>query len=82
MEDGMDKNKDTGGAAFPLKEPLTSDSEGMSLRDYLAAKSLNGMLANALYDEFLGSGDFNQVVGRYAELAYMYADAMLLERAK
>ena len=78
----MDKNKDTGGAAFPLKEPLTSDSEGMSLRDYFAAKAINGMLANALYDEFLGSGDFTKVVGRYAKLGYMYADAMMLERAK
>jgi hypothetical protein len=29
-----------GGPAFPLKEPLTSDSLGMSLRDYFAAKAI------------------------------------------
>ncbi|MBV1814487.1 hypothetical protein KTT58_17215 [Pseudomonas viridiflava] len=32
-------NKDDGGPAFPLKEPLTSDSTGMSLRDYFAANA-------------------------------------------
>ena len=32
-----------GGPAFPLKQPLTSDYLGMSLRDYFAAKALCGM---------------------------------------
>ena len=37
----------TGGPAFPLKEPLTSDSEGMTLRDYFAAKAMQGMMAQS-----------------------------------
>ena len=58
-----------GGAAFPLKEPLTSDSLGMSLRDYFAAKAMQSLVA------------LNRTaVTRTAEDAYAIADAMLAAR--
>ena len=75
----MDKNNDSQ-SAFPT--PADCNAFGMTLRDYFAAKTMNGMLSNEQYDEFLGAGDFSVVVGRYAQLAYKYADAMLQERAK
>lgn len=39
--------KDTGGLAFPLVGSLMEIQEaGMTLRDYFAAKALQGVLAN------------------------------------
>ena len=65
--------KNTGGPAFPLKEPMSNDFQGMTLRDYFAAKALQGMLAypdeEATYDNC-------------ACWAYQYADAMLEERGE
>jgi len=57
--------------AFPSSKVIlgkTFDNEGMSLRDYFAAKALQGLLANpshTLEDQ------------EYSEAAYMLADAML-----
>lgn len=64
-----------GGSAFPIPEipGVSTGSDGMSLRDYLAAMSLMGMRS------------YNGTVGpsaQYAERAYEDADAMLKERAK
>ena len=77
---------DTGGPAFPSLNAectgLDSDgferwdtdpSGGMMLRDYFAAKAMQGMYANSCDDyEFEG----------VAEAAYRTADAMLAERNK
>lgn len=74
--------KDTGGTAFPL--PLGSETvegqEGMTLRDYFAAKlmpavigSLNGPVTGEEYP-----GDFDH----YAECSYRMADAMLRARVQ
>lgn len=60
--------KHTGGPAFPLKEPLTSDSEGMTLRDYFAAKAISTLNLAAVAPEMA------------AEMAYKIADAMLKVR--
>jgi hypothetical protein len=59
--------------AFPkTNEPLTHPyQDGMDLRDYFAAKALQGLLAtndNAVID--------------IVESAYIYADAMMKEREK
>lgn len=74
-------------AAFPVVHPDGSGVQyfGMSLRDYLAAKSLQGMLANdeaiqrfrnmAMCEHF----ECDTLV---ATAAYSMADAMLAERAK
>jgi hypothetical protein len=80
--------KDDGGPAFPVlhtidgnwaKEPLP-EFRGMTLRDYFAAKAMQGMLAE-------GSGptapwfDDRGMEGVSA-WAYIVADAMLKERPK
>lgn len=55
--------------------------EGMSLRDYFAAKAMVGMLAYA-GDSLRGSHHTNNTPEGVAQMAYGYADAMLAERAK
>jgi hypothetical protein len=65
-----------GGSAFPTTEENFAHSyvgEGMSLRDYIAAKALQGLLANPSHSAF---------PEQYAQWAYEYADLMLKERAK
>lgn len=58
----------TGGPAFPYSR-LGSDSDGMTLRDYFAAKAMQ-----ALITRIPMSG------GEKAREAYIIADAMLRER--
>ena len=58
--------------AFPVVSEILGHSSGMSLRDYFAAKAMQGMLTRP------GSVDPKQD----AALAYMLADAMLVERSK
>ena len=59
--------------AFPSpRDPKTgSDDKGMSLRDYFAAKALQGMLAEP---------SLKATPQEFAERAYMVADAMLKAR--
>ena len=71
----MDWNK-AGGAAFPLKEPMTHDELGMTLRDYFAAKALPTMISMCQYAD----GEWDH--GTVAQNAYALADAMLAERAQ
>lgn len=73
-------NTNTGGAAFPqvdLKDSygmLVPDrQEGMTLRDYFAAKALAGICANTDNRAYKSQADF-------AVVAYVLADAMLKER--
>jgi len=78
-------NKQTGGPAFPTKNyqdvvPLaTGYSEGMTLRDYFAAKALQGLLANPkLSETILKHGGAH---GRWIEdSAWAFGDAMLKAR--
>ena len=69
---------ETGGPAFPRPFHETVDGNfsiaqtGMTLRDYFAAKALNGLLAA---DEECG---FKPDVA--AECAYRFADAMIAAR--
>lgn len=64
----MSKTK-TGGPAFPSQREHTA-KEGMSLRDYFAAKAMQGLMV-----------DVERPRGDYiAEMAYEVADAMLRER--
>lgn len=72
--------------AFPqvFSEPHYTN-QGMTLRDYLAAKAMQGLLSNP---EAIGimnaeSTDKDEYAcDTTARLAYEYADAMLKERAK
>ena len=67
----MSNQIDTSGPAFPLKEPLLNDSLGISVRDYFAAKALQGFIASGkIHDDAIVSE------------SYYYADCMLHERSK
>ena len=62
----------TGGPAFPHPTNSTLSWEGMTLRDYFAAKAMQGMLA-----ENGGGARSNDDL---AVIAYALADAMLKAR--
>lgn len=70
-------SKNTGGPAFPVPEYecapgiTVGAQEGMSLRDYFAAKALQGLLSGR-----------NYITEMNVQLAYEYVDAMLKEREK
>ena len=71
-------NKNTGGPAFPIKGPvMTSDEQGMTLRDYFAAKAMPVHMA-ALSTWDAGSQEAWQ--NEIARLSYTTADAMLRAR--
>ena len=63
-------NKNTGGPAFPRTQ--WPNETGMTLRDYFAAKALQGMLAEN------GGGPMRN--NTLAEFSYEIADAMLKAR--
>lgn len=69
-----------GGLAFPIYSTPESFDEhgGMTLRDYFAAKALQGMLSNPGSDS---SGTWQDAESSaVAGAAYDYADAMLKAR--
>lgn len=77
-------NKDNGGPAFPI--PLQAgqsfkghggEVDGMTLRDYFAAKALTMVSAGNEHTDMVG-WDYRH----FAEYAYRMADAMIAERAK
>lgn len=63
--------KDTGGPAFPHSR-LGSDADGMTLRDYFAAKAMEGFLV--CDTKYASDADM------IARDAYVMADAMLKAR--
>jgi hypothetical protein len=65
--------RDYGGSAFP--EPGSAQCGGMSLRDYFAAKAMQGIISTVPHLSAIDPRDA-------AEEAYSYANAMLAERAK
>ncbi|HET8695568.1 MAG TPA: hypothetical protein VFM33_12920 [Aquabacterium sp.] len=79
----MSNEQNNGGPAFPLVEPageMCSVSTGMSLRDYFAAKAMQGWIASRpkIMGETLdGSHDMAMVLSK---AAYTMADAMLEAR--
>jgi TorA maturation chaperone TorD len=73
-------NTNKGGTAFPVQSVYIEDQEtnshGMTLRDYFAAKAMQGLFAsNAPHDH-----DDAEIFAVVAEAAYKQADAMLEER--
>lgn len=60
--------------AFPHEDCIGTRVDGMTLRDYFAAKAMQGWLAS-----FAGS-DANPSPALCASLAYQMADAMLKAR--
>lgn len=76
-------DKNTGGPAFPVQSVYIEDQEtnshGMTLRDYFAAKALQGLLANPkLSNEILKHG--GAVGGWIEDSAWAFSDAMLKAR--
>lgn len=71
-------NKDNGGTAFPCNEANLGQGgayepdPGMSLRDYFAAKAMQGLVEGSAYSQ----------KAFIASWAYEIADVMLAERAK
>lgn len=68
-------NTNTGGPAFPTeyREDATQPcAEGMTLRDYFAAKAMQGFIGTTYEEEM----EFDEV----ALAAYKYSDAMLKAR--
>jgi hypothetical protein len=75
--------KDTGGPAFPFTCEKYH-SEGMTLRDYFAAKAMEGLIANNnQYRRFSAKESLCQLrtdAQEIAQAAYIIADAMLERR--
>ena len=73
----MNKEDSVGCAFPPVHDPKTHES-GMSLRDYFAAKALQGLLS----DPDTGPEDENldAFIKDAAVASYQYADAMLEAR--
>ena len=75
------RNKDTGGPAFPVHPDMaaqlgcvpSSSDAGMSLRDYFAAKAMQGITSTL-------SGPAPVLYDAIADDAYEIADAMLKAR--
>ena len=76
--------KDTGGPAFPtdaydLERQTTVREEGMTLRDYFAAKAMQKMLGSEVEAKWM-LNTFNTT--SVSEAAYRMADSMLKARKK
>jgi hypothetical protein len=71
--------------AFPLANPLTSDQLGMTLRDYFAAKAIQGFCANsAIFAENgqTGWGLVNCNLESLTSYAFDVADSMMKAKEK
>ena len=76
--------KDSGGSAFPVQEFKNRNDDiyqycetGMTLRDYFAAKAMQGMLTTSAQPTLLGVNGCEPLV---ADAAYKLADSMLKAR--
>jgi hypothetical protein len=74
----MTNKIETGGPAFPCDlaaydDEVQREMQGMNLRDYFAAKAMQGILASPHYR---GSAFVN------ADAAYRFADAMMKARGE
>jgi hypothetical protein len=73
--------KDTGGPAFPgfdfINQYGKQNPEGMTLRDYFAAKAMQAALMTVKPSQ---TNTFDDVLKESASVAYKMADAMLEAR--
>lgn len=78
------KQIDDGGPAFPRtgREMLSQPQSGVSLRDWFSGIALQGLLADELPLDGQGKMAPKKVKKTYAAIAYEYADAMIVARAK
>lgn len=71
---------DTGGPAFPSETGNIWYDKGMSLRDYFAAKAMQGQLSMPEVFTAISAGD--TTVAALCGSCFEWADAMLKARAK
>ena len=64
-------------SAFPISGSQYRHTEGMTLRDYFAAKAMQAIISS---DKYVGLIGVNIYERRTATDAYKMADAMLKER--
>ena len=83
----MSNRYNTGGPAFPWQEnhthgQHTSQHEGMTLRDYFAAKALQGLMGGRWKSDTRGQwyDAYRADADEWAKSAYHFADAMLKAR--
>ena len=69
-------NKKTGGPAFPIVGQWGVSEQGMTLRDYFAAKAMQGLLA-----QFQGCANGCDPA-HHAKWSYEMADAMIAARSQ
>jgi len=74
-------NTNTGGPAFPVLHWISGEStgaeEGMTLRDYFAAKALPGLMGRVWSSH---KGTDEELIDLWARYSYDIADAMLKAR--
>ena len=71
-------NTNTGGPAFPhIDSGCGRFEEGMTLRDYFAAKAMEALMTSDKYGGIVGINNYEH---NRAKDAYMVADAMLKAR--
>lgn len=68
--------------AFPVSTIDGYNNDGMELRDYFAAKAMQGIISNNYYSMII-SGNTELPEPKYlSEFSYQIADAMLIARTK
>lgn len=77
----MDKIND-GGPAFPPRLDPKTHPSGMTLRDYFAAKAMQGMLADPQTRESCTEDQEEKWMRSFARVCYEFADAMIAAREK
>lgn len=79
----MSEARNNGGPAFPAQHfDLTESEHGLSMRDYFAAKAMQGLMASDLVPAITKDAaehGFQRLDG-IASFAYSLADAMLKAR--
>jgi hypothetical protein len=84
VQGGSVSKTDSGGPAFPSPEwsdahgNIAHQEYGMTLRDYFAAKALQGLILNSQGTQGF---DMALIQSTGAELSYEFADAMMKARA-
>jgi hypothetical protein len=70
------------GPAFPIKSPMSNDFQGMTLRDYFAAKAMQGLLAGLDKDARRFLELQTEPEQTMAKASWLMADAMLKARVQ
>ena len=75
-------NTNTGGPAFPSHGSMGEVAhEGMTLRNYFAAKAMQALIAHEERAKQIGSHNLGDFDIRVAVAAHRYADAMMKARS-